>query len=102
MICTGVFDQFMELNNLTEFALGDRSDEEIVAAFSKATFPPEIEEDLRCFLSIVDYPLAVRSSSLLEDSHYQPFAGIFDTHFLPNNHKSLNMAGWNDWWSRSN
>jgi len=88
VICTGVFDQFMKKNDLTEFALDERSDEEIIAAFTNATIPHELEEDLKAFLAIADYPLAVRSSSLLEDSYYQPFAGIFDTHFLPNNQPS--------------
>ena len=89
VVCTGAFDQFMEINDLTGFALEDHSDEEIIAAFSKATIPRELEKDLRSFLAIAKYPMAVRSSSLLEDSHYQPFAGIFDTHFLPNNHPSI-------------
>ncbi len=89
VVCTGAFDQFMEINNLTGFALEDHSDEEIIAAFTNATIPRELEKDLRSFLSIAKYPMAVRSSSLLEDSHYQPFAGIFDTHFLPNNHPSI-------------
>ena len=89
VIGTGAFDQFMENNKLTEFALGDHSDEEIVAAFANATMPWELVEDLRAYLAVADYPLAVRSSSLLEDSHYQPFAGIFETHFLPNNHVLL-------------
>ena len=89
VICTGVFDRFMESNELIEFALGDHSDKEIIAAFTSATIPPDLEEDLKCYLALADYPLAVRSSSLLEDSHYQPFAGIFDTHFLPNNHPLL-------------
>ena len=89
VICTGGFDDFMERNNLTGFALGDHSDEEIIAAFTSATVSRELEKDLKAYLSVATYPLAVRSSSLLEDSHYQPFAGIFDTHFLPNNHVSL-------------
>ena len=89
VICTGAFDRFMEINDLTEFALGDHSDDEVLEVFRDATIPPELEEDLRSFLTIAEYPLAVRSSSLLEDSHYQPFAGIFDTHFLPNNHPLL-------------
>ena len=89
VICTGGFDDFMESNNLTEFALGEHSDEEIITAFTSATVPRELEKDLKAYLAVVTYPLAVRSSSLLEDSHYQPFAGIFDTHFLPNNHVSL-------------
>jgi DNA-binding NarL/FixJ family response regulator len=89
VICTGGFDDFMERNNLTGFALGDHSDEEIIAAFTSATISGELEKDLKAYLSVATFPLAVRSSSLLEDSHYQPFAGIFDTHFLPNNHVSL-------------
>jgi CheY-like chemotaxis protein len=89
VICTGAFDAFMEMNDLTEFALGEHSDEQIIKAFSQAVIPPELEDDLMSFLAYADYPLAVRSSSLLEDSHYQPFAGIFDTHFLPNNYPSL-------------
>jgi CheY-like chemotaxis protein len=89
VICTGMFDEFMESNGLTEYALGEHTDEEIITTFSRATIPQDLEEDLMSFLASADYPLAVRSSSLLEDSHYQPFAGIFDTHFLPNNYPSL-------------
>ncbi len=89
VIGTDVFDSFMENNNLIEFALGDHSDEEIVAAFATATMPRELVEDLKAYLAVARYPLAARSSSLLEDSHYQPLAGIFDTHFLPNNHATL-------------
>jgi hypothetical protein len=89
VICTGAFDQFMEINDLTEFALDDHTDEEIIAAFRDARLPRELVRDLKSFLAIAKYPMAVRSSSLLEDCHYQPFAGIFDTHFLPNNHSTL-------------
>jgi hypothetical protein len=88
VICTGFFDRFMRKNDLTEFALDDHSDDEIVAAFMNATVPRDLEEDLKAYLAHANYPLAVRSSSLLEDSYYQPFAGIFDTHFLPNNQSS--------------
>jgi len=88
VICTGAFDRFMKQNDLTEFALDEHSDEEIVAAFTNGTIPNELQEDLKAFLAMVDYPLAIRSSSLLEDNYYQPFAGIFDTHFLPNNQPS--------------
>jgi CheY-like chemotaxis protein len=89
VICTDVFDQFMELNDLTGFALGEHTDEEICEAFKHAVFPVSFREDMRAYLSVVDYPLAVRSSSLLEDSHYQPFAGIYDTYFLPNNYSAI-------------
>jgi len=89
VICSGAFDQFMERNNLTEFALGDHTDEEIIAAFTKAKIPRSLVDDLKSYLAFATFPLAVRSSSLLEDSHYQPFAGIYDTYFLPNNYHSL-------------
>lgn len=89
VICTGVFDRFMDENNLTEFALGDHTDEEIVKAFTSAKLPSDLVKDLKSYLTVTDFPLAVRSSSLLEDSHYQPFAGIYDTYFLPNNYHSL-------------
>jgi len=89
VICTGAFDQFIESNNLTEFALGEHTDEEIIATFTSAKIPPDLVEDLKAYLSVANFPLAVRSSSLLEDSHYQPFAGIYDTYFLPNNYHSL-------------
>jgi len=89
VICTGAFDQFMEDNHLTEFALGEHTDAEIIAAFSNAKIPPDLVEDLKAYLNVARFPLAVRSSSLLEDSHYQPFAGIYDTYFLPNNYHSL-------------
>jgi len=86
IIGTAFYDEFMEQNNLIEYALSDCTDEEIANAFIKAELPKNLEKDLRAYLDVVDYPLAVRSSSLLEDSHYQPFAGIFDTHMLPNCH----------------
>jgi len=89
VICTVAFDQFMENNNLFEFALGDHSDREIITAFTKAKISPELVDDLKAYLTVAEFPLAVRSSSLLEDSHHQPFAGIYDTYFLPNNHTSL-------------
>lgn len=85
---TSIFDSFLEQNNLLEYALGEHTDQEIAEAFQKASLPKEIRTDLGAYMEIIKYPLAVRSSSLLEDSHYQPFAGIFDTHMLPNCHPS--------------
>jgi CheY-like chemotaxis protein len=81
---TEVFDRFMEDNGLTDFALQCDSDAEIVTAFKRASFPPELCSDLRTYLERCDFPLAVRSSSLLEDSQYQPFAGVYETYMLPN------------------
>jgi hypothetical protein len=89
VLATGVFDHLMQSGNLTDVALGDRSDEEIDRAFTAARLPEEVRGTLRTFLSRVHYPLAVRSSSLLEDASYQPFAGVYRTFMLPNNAESL-------------
>lgn len=86
IITTSVFEKFLEKNNLLEYALKESEDNDITKAFLGARLPGEITDDLKTFLDVVRYPIAVRSSSLLEDSHYQPFAGIFETHMLPNCH----------------
>ncbi len=83
VLCTDIFDEFMEDNNLYEIALSDRSDEEILKEFVQARLPFRIHEDLYTLISYVRSPIAVRSSSLLEDSHYQPFAGIYSTYMVP-------------------
>ncbi len=83
VLCTDIFDEFMEENNLYEIALSDRSDEEILKEFIQARLPFRIHEDLYTLISYVRSPIAVRSSSLLEDSHYQPFAGIYSTYMVP-------------------
>lgn len=88
---TEAFDQFMEFEFLREFSSGKRTDEEIILHFQGAPFPRRIASDLRAFLQKVHYPLAVRSSSLLEDSLAHPFAGIYRTYFLPNNDPSLDV-----------
>jgi len=84
VIGTDIFDEFMEDNNLHEIALSDRADSEILSRFIKARLPYRIHEDLYAFVSCVNTPIAIRSSSLLEDSHYQPFAGIYSTYMIPN------------------
>ncbi|HZX63501.1 MAG TPA: PEP/pyruvate-binding domain-containing protein, partial [Bacteroidales bacterium] len=81
---TDIFDEFMEENKLHEIALSDHSDKEILQHFVKARLPFSIHEDLYTFISCVNNPIAIRSSSLLEDSHYQPFAGIYSTYMIPN------------------
>jgi DNA-binding NarL/FixJ family response regulator len=86
VVATGVFDRFMEAPGLAARVLGDMPDEDVRAAFLAADLPPDAVRALRAFLARADYPLAVRSSSLLEDSSYQPFAGIYQTYMLPNNH----------------
>ena len=86
---TQVFDEFMEHEGLRDFALSAVSDAEITQRFIAAPFPRGAISDLRAFLQRVRYPLAVRSSSLLEDSLSQPFAGVYRTYMLPNNQLDL-------------
>lgn len=82
---TDIFDDFMEENNLYHIALSsDMSDSEILEHFVAARLPYRVHEDLYTLISVVKNPIAVRSSSLLEDSHYQPFAGIYSTYMVPN------------------
>ncbi|MBW6491508.1 MAG: phosphoenolpyruvate synthase [Lentimicrobium sp.] len=79
-----IFDEFMEDNNLYKIALSEISDEEILEHFVSARLPFRLHEDLYTFISVVKKPIAIRSSSLLEDSYYQPFAGIYSTYMVPN------------------
>ena len=84
VLATDVFDRFLDENDLRDFAIGCTDDDEIVRRFQAATFPADVQRQLGALLELVRYPLAVRSSSLLEDSPYQPFAGVYDTVMLPN------------------
>lgn len=83
VLCTDIFDEFMEMNHLYPVALSDIPDEEILDHFLNARLPESLLEDFLALFDVVDRPLAVRSSSLLEDSHYQPFAGIYSTYMVP-------------------
>ena len=83
VLCTDVFDEFMETNNLYQVALSDAEDDVILRYFLKAKLPDRLVEDFFTFFDVVKSPLAIRSSSLLEDSHYQPFAGIYNTYMIP-------------------
>lgn len=83
VLCTDNFSEFMELNQLYPIALSDRDDEDILSHFLKARLPKRLIADLFAFLGAIRSPIAVRSSSLLEDSHYQPFAGIYSTYMVP-------------------
>ncbi|MDR0505648.1 MAG: phosphoenolpyruvate synthase [Dysgonamonadaceae bacterium] len=83
VLATDIFDEFMETNELYEIALQDLPDDEILGYFLKAKLPEPLFEDLIAFFEVVKTPIAVRSSSLLEDSHYQPFAGIYNTYMIP-------------------
>ncbi|MEW6050403.1 MAG: PEP/pyruvate-binding domain-containing protein [Candidatus Zixiibacteriota bacterium] len=85
VVATGAFDSFMEENNLRDIASSDLRDDQIAHAFQKASLPPELVGDLRALISKVHTPLAIRSSSLLEDALYEPFAGVYATKMIPNN-----------------
>lgn len=90
VIATDTFDAFLQLNDLEYFAHNEPDDKKIVHRFLEAqNFPVEILEKLREFLTVMHSPLAVRSSSLLEDSQFQPFAGVYETCLIPNNAPSL-------------
>ena len=83
VLCTDFFDRFMDDNNLWSIALSDAPDEIILQHFLKAQLPDDLIEDFFIFFDAIKTPIAVRSSSLLEDSHYQPFAGIYSTYMIP-------------------
>ncbi|MBN2663294.1 MAG: phosphoenolpyruvate synthase [Bacteroidales bacterium] len=83
ILATSIFDEFMEQNNLFEYAISEHTDKEIVDAFINAQFPAHHKKALISFIKIVNRPIAIRSSSLLEDSHYQPFAGVYSTYMVP-------------------
>lgn len=83
VLSTDIFDEFMEGNDLYKIALSDLSDEEILKHFIDSRLPSRVYQDLYAFVSVIRNPIAVRSSSKLEDSHYQPFAGIYNTYMVP-------------------
>ena len=83
VLCTDFFDRFMDDNNLWSIALSDAPDEVILQHFLKAQLPDDLIEDFFIFFDAIKTPIAIRSSSLLEDSHYQPFAGIYSTYMIP-------------------
>jgi hypothetical protein len=83
VLCTDFFDEFMDKNNLWSIALSDAPDEEILEHFMRAQLPDALIADFFTFFEAINSPIAVRSSSLLEDSHYQPFAGIYSTYMVP-------------------
>ena len=94
VLCTDLFEEFMDHNNLYQLALSDADDDVILDAFRRATLPASLEGDILTFIEATSSPIAVRSSSLLEDSHYQPFAGIYNTYMVPlldNRHRMLHM-----------
>jgi CheY-like chemotaxis protein len=91
VLATDMFDQFLAENNLSDFALHCDDDSEIQRRFMESLLPAPLQENLNAFLAEVRYPLAVRSSSLLEDSQYQPFTGVYETFMLGNQHADLDV-----------
>ena len=92
VLCTDIFDRFMEDNNLYPMALSDAPDETILQAFLASPLPDELLRDIETFCEVVTGPVAVRSSSLLEDSHYQPYAGVYATYMIPDRTDCTAMA----------
>ncbi|MDV7186592.1 PEP/pyruvate-binding domain-containing protein [Lutibacter sp. TH_r2] len=93
VVSTEVFDEFIERHDLIHFAANCKSDEEILEKFVSKPLPSWVLKDIEAFLNVCTSPIAVRSSSVLEDSHYQPFAGVFATYMIPNaeKYKMLDM-----------
>ncbi len=83
VLCTEIFDEFMENNDLYSLALKEENDDTILNLFLRARLPNTLIDDLMAFFEVVKSPIAVRSSSLLEDAHYQPFAGVYSTYMVP-------------------
>ncbi len=92
VLTTDIFDEFMEDNDLYDFALSDLSDDEVLDRFVQSKTPSRMRSFIREIVDFFKSPLAVRSSSLLEDSHYQPFAGVYSTYMIPNNHQEQEVC----------
>ncbi|HCV14854.1 MAG TPA: phosphoenolpyruvate synthase [Rikenellaceae bacterium] len=91
VIATDYFDEFIKINGLQYVINSDISDEEILSEFVSSRLPESLVTDLRVYIANSYGPLAVRSSSKLEDSHYQPFAGIYSTYMIPHTRNSDQM-----------
>ncbi|MCD6544870.1 MAG: phosphoenolpyruvate synthase [Flavobacteriaceae bacterium] len=87
VLSTEVFDEFMEEHELIRFAAKSNNDDDILNTFISKSLPQWVLDDIRAFIEITSSPLAIRSSSVLEDSHYQPFAGVFSTYMIPSTDK---------------
>ena len=92
VLCTDIFDRFMESGGLYQVALSDAPDETILQTFLASALPDELIDDIQTFCEVVSGPVAVRSSSLLEDSHYQPYAGVYATYMIPHHDDRRAMA----------
>jgi len=92
VLSSDIFDDFMEANSLYKIALSKASDADILKEFVLAKLPDYAIQELSSFISLLNNPIAIRSSSKLEDSHYQPFAGIYSTYMIPNIKSDLNKT----------
>ena len=91
VICTDAFESFVNDNYLRHLADEEFSDQEVASLFMNASLPKSLISDLEAFLSQVEYPLSIRSSSLLEDAQFQPYAGLYSTYMIPNNHEKQSV-----------
>jgi CheY-like chemotaxis protein len=91
VLTTDIFDEFMEDNDLYGFALDCDNDEKVLERFVQSRTPNRMKSYVKEIVDFFKSPLAVRSSSLLEDSHYQPFAGVYSTYMISNNHHDKNI-----------
>ncbi len=91
VICTDGFQDFVEKNNLRKYSYDGYTDDEVAQAFLDSKMPKWLKEDLESYLAQINYPLSIRSSSLLEDSQFQPYAGLYQTYMIPNNHPDLSV-----------
>ncbi len=91
VIATDIFEGFMRSNNLYDIALSEATDDEIAKAFLKAKFETGQKQMVEQVLEFTNWPLAIRSSSLLEDALHQPFAGVYATYMLPNDHPDIDI-----------
>ncbi len=91
VVATDVFDEFLDVNEVRHAAIKASDDDTVMQTFARAPFPDKIREELHSYLELVRYPLAVRSSSLLEDAKYQPFSGVYDTVMIPNDHDDIEV-----------
>ena len=87
VICSGVFEQFMEGNHLYDFTAHESDEDRIAQRFMEAELPESIANNLQILIQSIACPLAIRSSSILEDSRVLPFAGIYKTYIVPNSHQ---------------
>ncbi|MCG8566229.1 MAG: PEP/pyruvate-binding domain-containing protein [Desulfobacterales bacterium] len=91
VLCTDIFEHFVDANHLKALGRGKATLLQLVQGFIDAPLPRELVRQLEAFLAKTDAPLAVRSSSLLEDAHFQPYAGLYKTYMIPNNHTDLKV-----------